>query len=95
MPTKQRDDDLPLSPAMIFTLMTGESAAVRIHGWVALAQQGQFGEPTSDEAWNAHRETLIREAAAHNFEPYWSRSRPPSGAGFRQWRERFLAEHTY
>jgi hypothetical protein len=80
---------------MTFCLMTGTSAEVRIHGWVALAQQGQFGEPTPDQAWAAHRATLIAEARAAGFEPFWLQSHEPTGPDFRRWRDAFLRAHAY
>jgi hypothetical protein len=86
---------LPLTPAMRFALMTGQSPDVRIHGWPALAQAGQFGEPTPDQAWAAHGEALIAEARRAGFEPFWLRSREPAGPAFRRWSEAFLQEHRY
>ena len=70
--------DLPLTPAMTYCLMTGTGSDKRIHGWVALAQQGQFGEPTPDQVWEMHRETLIAEAHAAGFSRTGSHSRPRS-----------------
>jgi hypothetical protein len=45
--------------------------------------------------WQQHGAALTREAAAAAFVPYWAQQEAPAGAGFRQWRDRFLAEHTY
>ena len=42
-----------LQPAMAYLLMAGEPADVRSCGWVAVAQAGQFGEPTPDVMWEA------------------------------------------
>jgi hypothetical protein len=97
MPVKHAagDGDLPLTPAMTFCLMTGQAPDVRIRGWVALAQEGQCGEPTLDQVWAAHHETLIAQAKAAGFEPYWLRSREPAGRAFRSWRDAFLREHSY
>ena len=84
-----------MTPAMTYCLMTGTSADCRIHGWVSLAQAGQFGEPTPDQAWAAHREALTAIARAHDFEPYFLHSRAPGGPGFRAWAQAFLSEHRY
>ena len=91
----KRAPSAPLTPAMRFCLMTGADPECRLHGWVALAQQGQFGEPTPDEAWAVHREALITEAKAHDFEPFWLHSRAPAGPGFRAWAQAFLSEYRY
>ena len=80
---------------MTYCLMTGTYADVRIHGWVALAQQGQFGAPTPDQAWAVHRESLIAAARAAGFQPNWETNRDPAGPAFRQWRYRFLEQHRY
>jgi hypothetical protein len=93
--TQQAPAEQPLTPAMTFCLMTGRASDARIRGWVGLAQAGQFDEPTPDEAWAAHREALIAEAAAAGFEPYWVAQHPPAGAGFRRWRDAFLADRVY
>lgn len=95
MPTSKRRDTSPLTAAMRYYLMAGESPDVRIRGWVALAQQGRFGEPTPDRAWAAHGPALVAEGAAAGFEPYWSTQQAPAGAGFRHWRDAFVREHGY
>jgi hypothetical protein len=53
----------PLTPAMTFALMTGESSPARLRGWVAL---GMHGELTEADAWARHRDALIAEAAGHH-----------------------------
>ena len=84
-----------LTPAMTFRLLTGAAAPGRIPGWVAEAHAGLFDEPEPAAVWERHREDLIAEAAAHDFEPYALTRRAPSGDGFTAWREAFLRQHTY
>jgi hypothetical protein len=84
-----------LTPAMVFVLMTGEPPAVRLRGWVTLAQAGTLGEPSVEDVWTQHREIVIAAAQAHDFGPYWLTKRTPTGPGYRRWRDAFLAEHRY
>jgi hypothetical protein len=83
--------DLPLSPAWKYLLMAGTFAPCRVPGWTDVIHETASG----DRLWAVHNAALLGEAAAHQFEPYWLRSRAPSGAGFRRWCDRFVAEHEY
>ncbi len=95
MPTQQqRRHDLP-SPAWTFALLAGAHPNVRVTGWPAQAQAGQFGEPTAAHVWQEHREGLLAEAAAHGFVPFAETQHRPTGAGFEAWRAAFLATHRY
>lgn len=84
-----------LRPAMAYLLMTGESTNIRLRGWVALEQAGQFGEPMPEAVWEAYGNELMAEAAASNFTPFWLHKKKPKGAAFEQWRTSFLAAHRY
>ncbi|HEX2456914.1 MAG TPA: hypothetical protein VHI99_24665 [Vicinamibacterales bacterium] len=106
MPRKQRSPkpriDLPLSKAWHFALMTGTPPQCRLPGWVEF-EYDAVKLPTGDYSWTAagdalwqqHGAALTREAAAAAFVPFWSQQEAPAGAGFRQWRDAFLAEHRY
>ena len=100
MPVKYLADD-ELSPAWVWMLMTGEPAPVRLRGWVALAQSatrtsaGFDYEPAGDRHWADHGPALRAEARAHHFTPFWDTNETPTGPGFEQWRDRFLAEFRY
>jgi hypothetical protein len=96
MPTKRTTPvaTIPLVPALKFLLMAGAPAQARVPGWVSLAQGGD-DDAVLREAWNQHGVALTAEALAHDFAPSGLRSRPPSGTGFRRWRDTFLAEHRY
>jgi hypothetical protein len=85
------------SPAMTYALMIGEEPTARVHGWVALAQAGLYGEPTVEAVWAQaqHRAAVIAEAAAHGFKPHALTGRTPRGAGVERWRKAFLAAHVY
>jgi hypothetical protein len=97
MVSKRTADEpqLPRSPAMTYALMVGEEPTARVHGWVALAQAGLYGEPTVDAVWAEHRAAVIAEAAAYGFEPHALTGRTPRGAGVERWRKAFLAAHVY
>lgn len=83
------------SPAWTLVLLTGQPAPCRITGWAVQAQAGLYGDPTADQVWEQHREALIAEAQAHEFEPYAHAHRTPTGPGFQRWCEAFLAAHRY
>ena len=87
---KARVDELP-SPAWTYALLVGAPASVRIAGWVTQAQGGCYGEPDADEIWSRHREALTAEARRHGFEPAQLTRKTPTGRGFEEWRDRFLA----
>jgi hypothetical protein len=91
---KGRTEPLP-SPAWTYALLVGESATQRMTGWVKQAMAGLHGEPTAAEVWEAHRDALIAEAAAHDFEPYALTHKRPRGAAFEQWHAAFLNAHQY
>jgi hypothetical protein len=91
---KARVDELP-TPAWTFALLTGAPASVRIAGWVTQAQGGCYGAPDADAVWTQHREALIAEARRHGFEPAQLTRKTPTGRGFEEWRDRFLATHRY
>ena len=80
---------------MQFLLLTGTKAAARLPGWVAAAQAGTLDEPKPDHVWWAHGESLIAEAARHNFQPFWQTRKRPTGDGYEQWKAQFLAAHVY
>ena len=80
-----------LTPAMTYLLMTGEPPAVRLRGWVALAQ----GEPDVALMWQAYRGALIAEAQMSGFVPFWEDKKAPRGSGFEHWQRSFLAAHKY
>jgi hypothetical protein len=85
-----------LSPAVKFLLMTGDSATVRIGGWVNLAQvpAAEF-DAYILAAWTAHGAALVEEARPYDFVPAGISERRPRGAGVRRWRHQFLAQHRY
>ena len=95
MPRKQRIPkprvDLPLSPAWKYLLMAGTFAPGRVPGWTDVVQENGMG----NRLWAVHRAALLAEAAEHHFEPYWVRSRAPSGPGFRRWADLFVEQHRY
>jgi hypothetical protein len=97
MSSKRTVDEprIPRSPAMTFCLMTGAEPTARLHGWVALAHAGLYGEPTVEAVWSQHRTAVVAEAAAYGFEPYALTGRTPRGAGVARWRQAFLAAHVY
>jgi hypothetical protein len=76
---------------MCFLLMTGEHAPGRVHGWVRTAQ----GDPPADVAWQVHRDRLIEQAAAHDFQPFALTKKKPSGDGFARWEAEFLRVFRY
>ena len=84
-----------LTPAMMFHLLTGEPADVRIRGWVAHAQAGTRDEPDVDMVWAAHQHELVTLARTHGFEPARLTGHKPSGEAFEAWRAAFVAEHRY
>ena len=84
---------IALTDALRYRLMLGESPAVRLIGWVELANN-----TTDDQiraAWDEHAATLTAEAEAHGFRPWGATQHEPTGAGVRRWRAAFLAEHRY
>ncbi len=94
-PAARRRPQPPLTPAMTYWLLVGAWPEGRVHGWVAAAQAGLYGEPSADEVWQAHGDALIAEAAAVGFEAFWVHKRRPTGPGFETWKTAFLRAHTY
>lgn len=80
-----------LTPAQKYLLMTGHMAAARLPGWVAM----EIDPVNDDGVWTIYGGALIAEAGAAGFEPFWLHKKAPSGAGFEQWRDAFLAKHRY
>jgi hypothetical protein len=95
MPVKQHVEVPPLSAAWRWTLMTGTRPTARLAGWVEQAQETTEGTVAGDRLWAIHGEALTAEARAAGFTPYWVAQQAPAGRDFRQWRDRFLAEHAY
>ena len=93
--------DLPLTAASAFTLMTGELATVRLPGWVGQCQDaekvtnGHDYNEQGDALWAQHGDALRDQAAAFEFEPFWSHKRKPSGPTFDRWHAMFLASYRY
>ena len=79
--------------------MTGDFADWPIRGWVEQHQSAVRGadgfdyEPAGDAIWEVHGETLIAEAAAAGFVPFWESEQTPTGPAFDRWRDSFLAAH--
>ena len=94
MPVKQSAAS-PIPPAVRFYLLTGRLPAGRIHGWVDLVEVGRFGQPTLEDIWHEHAESLIAQARSAGFEPFMLTERKPTGAAVRRWAARFVAEHRY
>lgn len=94
MPIKQHVDAPPLSASWRWLLMTGTLPTVRMYGWV---EQMQTLDHTTagDMFWEQHSASLIAEARAAGFTPYWVAQQAPAGAGFRRWADAFLALQTY
>jgi hypothetical protein len=82
------------SPSWTYALLVGDSPGVRLPGWPAMYQQ-HVGEPAAEQVWAQHQDALIALAAQHGFKSFWETRRPPTGPGFRAWREQFIAEHAY
>ena len=87
--------DVLLEPAMQFELMTGQDPHARLHGWVKLAQAGQYGNPTPAAVWRQHGRALQAEAARAGFEPYWPRKQRPRGPAVDAWIAAFIEQHRY
>jgi hypothetical protein len=81
----------PIGPAMVYRLMTGEHSDARLKGWVAVAQD----DPPVDVAWQVHRDRLIEQAAAHDFQPFALTKQKPSGEGFDRWEAEFMRLYRY
>jgi hypothetical protein len=79
--------------AHIYYLMLGvhPSSGTRLHGWVAEAVE----DPSLDNVWRLHRESLIAEAAAAGFTPWKLTQKRPTGAGVDRWAQNFVAQHRY
>lgn len=100
---RKQTRDLPLSAAWKHLLMTGQHATTRLPGWVEMAMDdyvrtadGDYDyAPRGDRLWAVHGAALTREAAAHDFAPFWKTQRTPTGAGVERWQAAFIREHRY
>jgi hypothetical protein len=100
MPVKYRASNA-LKPAWVWALMVGQPPPCRLPGWVTFEQSavrtpdGFDWTAPADVLWAQHRLALMAEGRAHHFVPYWHTKQAPTGRGFEEWRDRFLATHRY